>query len=175
MAMSAKLEHALLSADEISLLRSSHHPGIYELNRKDLAALQVKLRDLRAKAKTLSRQKQREARGKTAPRGKTFPGTAERPLLRKQLFAAAAKRVNREIARLGKLDAKVRHVEAAQRALAEFRASGFTPAASPSSQTAGTGMSPKESTKRRRTLRRGTVGSVLKQNKVAQAIRDARR
>lgn len=173
MSMSLKQEHALLTPDEIATLRSTHHPELYDLDRKELVALQARLRDLRGKAKTVSRQKQREARGKSEPRGRAFPGSAEQPQKRKQLFAAALKRVNKEVERLAKLEAKAIHVEAAKKALAQVRSANFV-AAFPPSSTQGTGMRAQESIKRRRVLPRAKVGSVLKQNKVAQAVRDAR-
>lgn len=173
MSMSLKQEYALLKPDEIALLRSTHHPELYELNRKDLIALQIRLRDMRAKAKSVSRHKQREARGKSEPRGKAFPASADQPQKRKQVFAAALKRVNRELDRLAKLDAKATHIEAAHKALAQLRAANFT-SAIPESRASGDGMRPRESTRRRRVLPRDKVGSVLKQNKVAQAVRDAR-
>jgi len=173
MSMSAKRENALLTQDEIAILRATHHPEIYELDRKQLTEARVRLRELRGKARTLTRQKQREARGKSEQRGKSFPASSEQPLKRKQLFAAALKRVNKEIDRLDRLEAKSRHVEAAHRALAEVRAANFEPAI-PASRTAGAGMQPQDSIRRRRTLPRSQVGSVLKQNKVAQAVRDAR-
>jgi hypothetical protein len=171
--MSAKQEHALLTADEIALLRSTHHPDIYGLERKDIAALQARLRDLRAKAKTVTRHKQREAKGKSEPRGKAFPASPDQPQKRKQLFAAALKRVNKELSRLNKIDAKIKHVEAAHKALAQARTAKFAPAFA-TGRPAGTGMQANESTKRRRIVHRGKVGSILKQNKVAQAIRDNR-
>jgi hypothetical protein len=173
MSMSAKLEYALLKPDEIALLRSTHHPEIYDLDRKEIVSLRARLRDLRGKAQTLARQKQRETRGKSEPRGKSFPGGAEQPKKRKQLFAAALKRINNEMKRLTKMEAKAQHVEAAHRALAQLRASNFVPVVPPS-RTAGEGMEPVENRRRRRILPRGKVGSVLKQNKVAQAVRDAR-
>jgi hypothetical protein len=43
------------------------------------------------KERTLAQQKQRERRGKSEPRGGSFPGTAAQPLHRKQVFAAALK------------------------------------------------------------------------------------
>jgi len=173
MSMSAKTERALLSSDEIAVLRSTHHPEIYDLSRKELTELQTRLRDMRDKARTLTRQKQRETRGKSEPRGKSFPGSVEQPQRRKQLFAAALKRVKKELSRLSKLEAKMEHVEAAHKALAQRRASNFKPAF-PAGRTSGTGMPSQESVRRRRVLPRGKVGSVLKQNKVAQAARDAR-
>jgi len=171
--MSLKQEYALLTPDEIALLRTTHHPELYDLDRKDLVALQVRLRDLRGKAKTVARQKQREARGKSEPRGKAFPASADQPQKRKQVFAAGLKRVNNELSRLAKLDAKARHVEAAQKALAQLRSSRFDTAV-PAHRTEGKGMQLQESARRRRVLRRSKVGSVLKQNKISQAVRDAR-
>ncbi|AGK59461.1 hypothetical protein HYPDE_38958 [Hyphomicrobium denitrificans 1NES1] len=173
MSMSAKRERALLNSDEIAVLRSTHHPDIYDLDRKELSDLQTRLRNMRDKARTLAHQKQREARGKSAPRGKSFPGGVEQPQRRKQLFAAALKRVKKELNRLNKLEARMHHVDAAHKALAQRRASNFIPAI-PASRTSGAGMQPQESVRRRRVLSRGKVGSVLKQNKVAQAARDAR-
>ena len=143
------------------------------MQRKDLVALQVRLRDLRSQAKTVARHKQREARGKSAARGKAFPASADQPQKRKQIFAAALKRVNRELKRLADLNSKAQHVEAAHKALAQLRASKFASAV-PAGRTDGKGMQPQENVRRRRILHRGKVGSVLKQNKVSQAIRDAR-
>jgi hypothetical protein len=51
---------------------------------------------MRAKEQTLSRQKRREARGKRGTRGASFPGTAERPSQREQVFAAALFNAERE-------------------------------------------------------------------------------
>ena len=108
MSMSVKRENSLLNTDEIAVVRSTHHPDIYDLSRKDLADLQSRLRDMRSKARTLTRHKQREARGKSEPRGKSFPGSVEQPQRRKQIFAAALKRVKKELNRLSKLEAKAR-------------------------------------------------------------------
>jgi len=171
--MSLKQEYALLTPDEVALLRTTHHPELYDLQRKDLVALQGRLRDLRGRAKTVVRHKQREARGKSAARAKALPAGTGQPQKRKQVFAAALKRVNRELKRLAELDAKAQHVEAAHKALAQLRASKFA-AAAPASRTAGKGMQPQENVRRRRILHRGKVGSVLTQNKMSQAIRDAR-
>jgi hypothetical protein len=173
MSIPCKDERALLNHDEIKIVAATHHPAIYDLDARKLRDLQKQLRSERGKAQTLSRQKHREARGKAAARGKSFPATAEQPARRKQVFANALKRVNRELVRLHKLEAKTEHVEAAHRALAQLRSANFVhhPA---SDRTAGTGMQPVVSLKRRQTLPRSKVGSVLKANNVAQAIRDAR-
>ena len=172
MSVTSKAEQTLLSHDELKFVASSHHPAIYEIDKAGLRNLQKQLRAERGKAQTLSRQLHREVRGKAEPRGKSFPATAEQPLKRKQIFAHALKRVNRELDRLQKLEAKTEHVEAAHRALAKLRAANFI--SPPSDKTAGSGMQPRQNSKRRRVLPRSKVGSVLKANKVAQAIRDAR-
>lgn len=172
MSIPCRTEHSLLSHEEFKEVAATHHPAIYEMDKAELRNLQKRLRSERGKAQTQSRQKHREARAKAEPRGRRFPGTADQPARRKQIFANALKRVNREIVRLEKLEAKTEHVEAAHRALATLRASKFLP--SPSDRTAGEGMQPRENRKRRRILPRSKVGSVLKANSVAQAIRDAR-
>ena len=117
MSIPCKFERSILSHDEHELILRSHHPEIYDARLDDLKALRQRLRDMRDRERTLARENRRAARGKGAPRGRSFPGTAEHPLQRKQVFAAALKRVNKEIGRMRKLDARAAHVEAARRAL----------------------------------------------------------
>jgi hypothetical protein len=100
MSIPCKFERSILSHDEHGVILRSHHPEIYDSGLDDLKALRQRLRDLRQKERTLARAKRREARGKGPSRGEGFPGTAEHPLQRKQVFAAALKRVNREIQRI---------------------------------------------------------------------------
>ena len=103
MSVPCKFERSLLSHDEFETIRLTHHPAIYDVEPAELEALRSRVRKMRAKEQTLSRQKRREARGKREARGTSFPGTAERPLQRKQVFAAALKRINKELERLHKL------------------------------------------------------------------------
>src|SRR5262245_57878730 len=117
MSMSYKSERSLLSHEEHEVVQATHHPAIYQHDADALKALRVRLRELRDKERTLARQKQRERRGKAEPRGGSFPGTIDQPLLRKQVFAAALKRVNKELDRIAKLAVRTAH-EAAWRALA---------------------------------------------------------
>src|SRR5262245_3165671 len=118
MSVPCKFERSLLSHDEYETIRLTHHPAIYEVEPTDLADMRSRLRKMRDKERTLSRQKRRETRGKGQPRGGNFPGTAERPSQRKQVFAAALKRVNSELRRFHNLEARTAHVEAARKALA---------------------------------------------------------
>lgn len=174
MSLPCKSERSRLSHDEFELVRITHHPAIYELSLDELHALKVRLREQRNKARALARQKQRELRGKAEPRGKSFPGTADQPSRRKQIFAAALKRINKELDRLHKLEVRTAHVEAAHAALAQHRAAKFVhhPPADPNPHH---GMQPRVLPVRRRTRVPGSkVGSVSQATKVAQAIRDAR-
>ena len=103
-------------------------------------------------------QKRREARGKGTRRGGSFPGTAEHPSQRKQVFAAALKRVSKEIGRMQKLEARVAHVETARRALAMRRAAQFPPRL-PTGDTAGEGMRALPSQRRRTRVPPARIGS----------------
>lgn len=172
MTTSSKFERQVLSQDEFETVRVTHHPAIYELDAKELQAVRVRLREMRGKARTLARQKVRERRGKTEPRGRSFPGTPEQPLRRKQILAAALKRVNKEIGRLQALEARTEHVEAAHRALALRRAGNFVHR--PDDATSGEGMRPIDNPRRRTKVHPSKVGRVSQQTKVAQAIKDAR-
>jgi hypothetical protein len=173
MSVSWKLERRLVSHEEHEALRLSHHPAIYEHDLDGLKALRVRLRQLRDKERTLARQKQREQRGKAEPRGRSFPGTLDQPLLRKQAFAAALKRVNKELSRMQKLAARTAHVEAARRALALHRAAQFAPYPA-AGETAHQGMQPLPSRRRQTSVARAKVGRVSQATKIAQAARDSR-
>ena len=141
------------------------------ISRARNCALKARLREQRDKSRVLARHRQRELRGKAEPRGKSFGGAAEHPLKRKQIFAAALKRVNRELDRLRKLEACEEHVNAAHRALALHRAKKFVhrPA---TGDAAHHGMQPQESARRRTKVPPSKIGSISQATKVAQAIRD---
>jgi hypothetical protein len=148
MSIPCKSERSMLSHEEFEMIRDTHHPAIYALYSKELQALQARLREQRSKTRTLARQRQREMRGKIEQRGRSFPSSAEQPLKRKQIFANALKRVNNEIHRLRKFDARTPHMEAAHRALALRRSEKFVeyPAAG---KTAREGMPPQMPPRRR--------------------------
>ncbi len=170
--MPCKRERSLLSHDEHETVRVTHHPAIYEHDVEGLQALRARLRQLRDKERTLARQKQREVRGKAESRGRSFPGVANLPLHRKQIFSAALKRVNKEAGRIHKLEAMTAHVEAARRALALRRSAQFAPY--PADNTPHAGMQPLPSRRRRMTVPRDKIGSISQRTKIAQAARDSR-
>ena len=173
MSVPCKFERSLLSHDEYEAIRLTHHPAIYDVEVAELEAMRSRLRKMRDKERTLGRHKQRERRGKAEARGASFPGTAEHASQRKQVFAAALKRLNKELKRLRNLAARTAHVEAARKALALHRAANFM-AYPPARATANEGMVPKASTRRRKIMTGTKIGRVSQAMKVAQAVRDAR-
>jgi hypothetical protein len=173
MSIPCKFERSIVSFDEHEIIMQSHHPGIYDVALDDLRVLRQRLRDMRDRERTLAREKRRVARGKAAPRGGSFPGTAEQPLLRKQVFAAALKRVNAEIGRLQKLEARTAHIEAARRALAMRRAAQF-PSRIPTGDNPNESMRPLPSQRRRTRVPPAKIGRVSQATKNRQAIHDAR-
>src|SRR5260370_18397058 len=97
MSIPCKFERSILSYDEHEIILRSHHPDIYDAALDDLKALRQRRRDMRDKERTLARENRRAARGKGAQRGASFPGTAEHPLRRKQVFPPALKRVDAHV------------------------------------------------------------------------------
>jgi len=173
MSIPCKFERSLLSHEEYETIRLTHHPAIYEVAATELDALRPRLRKMHDKERTLSRQKRREVRGKKGARGASFPGTAEHSSQRKQVFAAALKRVNSELRRLHNLAARTANIEAARKALALRRAANFVPYP-PAGDTANEGMVPRSNTRRRTIVAGAKIGRVSQATKVAQAARDAR-
>jgi hypothetical protein len=173
MSLPCKFERSLLSHEEYETVQVTHHPAIHGVDRDGLHQVKDRLREMRDREQTLARQKRREVRGKADPRGGSFPGTAERPLQRKQVFAGALKRVNKEIVRLRKLEARAALTGAARRALA-LRRAGEGPRHPPAGETARHGMHPTPNEQARTGILPGTVGSVSQATRTAQAIRDTK-
>ena len=173
MSVPCKLERSFLSHDEYETIRLTHHPAIYDVEPSELEAIRSRLREMRAEEQTLSRQKRSEARGKRGARGASFPGTAERPSQRKQIFAAALKRINKELGQLHNLAARTAHVEAARQALALRRAANFIPYPS-AGATASEGMAPHPSKRRKTIIEGAKIGRISQATKIAQAVRDTR-
>lgn len=174
MSVSRTIEKTVLTDGQLDLVNKTHHPAIYGIDVKTLRDLQKDLRSERDKVRTQVRQRYREQRGKSEPRGKSFPGNTEQPLKRKQALSSALKRVNKEIERLRQLQARTAHVEAARRALELHRNAKFHPEPAAQDRTANEGMQPRPSTKRRRIIPGSQIGSVSQQTKNAQAKKDNR-
>lgn len=173
MSLSNKRELSLLKHDEAEIVRTTHYPAIQELDRKAIAEARRKLTTLRDTEKTFARQKVRETRGKAEARGGSFPGTADRPLERKQVFSSALRRVNKQATRLDAADARAAHIDASRRALAMRRAA--PPKHHPDAgKTADEGMVAASNKKSATKASPAKVGSVSQANKNAQAKRDKR-
>jgi len=168
MSINNRRELSLLAHDEAEVVRVTHHPALAELDLKSLDEARKRLRELRDKERTLTRQRVREARGKGQPRGS---GTAEHRQARKQVFAGALRRANKQAHRLRVQEAKAAHVGAARKALA-MRKTAPAAARPSSGKTADKGMNPVENAKAQSKVAPAKVGSVSQATKTAQAKKD---
>jgi hypothetical protein len=168
-----KFENSILKHDEQEIVRDTHYPAVGEMARDRLEDLRVRLRDLRDKERTFASQRRRQTKGKAEPRGGSFSGTAEHAIQRKQVFVAAIKRVNKELTRLRKFEARKELGEAARRALALRRAKQFhRPQNDPSFHE---GIRSIPNRRRNMKIAPSKVGRVSQANKRAQARRDTHR
>ncbi|MBU8536348.1 hypothetical protein [Falsiroseomonas tokyonensis] len=128
MAITRKEEQRLLSHEEAALLEPSHHPALAALPAEELRALAERLRGAHRRARDLVREAQRSRRGKGVPvRGEAVAtpraatAAAEKLSQKKQVFAAALRRVNAQFARQADRRSKDRNAEALRAALARRR------------------------------------------------------
>ncbi len=115
-------EQRMLTEAEFEVVRSSHYPEICELSKEQLAEAARRLRDYRNKARDLARQQRREMRGKAAPRGARPARDNTGTTTKRQVFASALRRVNRERARADQEEQRAGQREIARRALELKRA-----------------------------------------------------
>src|SRR5258708_27942111 len=106
MSAPCKFELSILNHDEKALIGTSHHPAIGDADRATLESLKSSLRKLRDKERTLAFGRRRISKGTAEPRGQSVSGTAEHSLHRNQVFAAAVKRVSKELALLQNFEAR---------------------------------------------------------------------
>lgn len=171
MAISRKDERSLLTHEERMLVDQSHHPAVDALSIDALRDLRRDLRAARNRERDMARHKARVVRGKAEQRGGSFPGTAERPKRRKQVFANALQRTNSAVERSEAFEQRQALVESQKKALALKRAKRphHRPA---NSRTANNGPAAVENVKRRTRVPGARVGSISQQGKNAQARRD---
>lgn len=173
MSVASRFERSILSHDEWTLVARTHHPAILSHERADLLDTLARLRDMRDKERTFAFHRRRESRGKAAPRGDAFPGTAERPSERKQVFAAAVKRLNKEVARIDAVAAREDLSRSAHRALA-LRRAALADRVRPLDATSTGGMGVSENRKVRPKVQGSRVGRTSAATKRSQARRDSR-
>ncbi|UMY16705.1 hypothetical protein MMB17_18765 [Methylobacterium organophilum] len=172
MSLSIRAERGLVSQDEFETLSQTHHPRLHDLSDADLTAAQRRIRDLRAKERTLARDLRRSIRGKAETRGGSFPGMVEKPARRKGVFAAALKRLNAEVSRRRAIAARDALKDTSRRALRSRKAARrHHPAPG---RTGHGGMTPNESERGRTQVPPAKVGSVSQATKAAQATKDSR-
>jgi hypothetical protein len=171
MSICRKQERSLLDHEAWTLVERTHLPALKALSDAELSETGRRLRALHDKQRDLSREKRRIARGKAEPRGGSFPGTAERPKQRKQVFAQALKRVNSEFERRRGHVTRQQMIEAQRQVLEARRAAagGQRPA---NTRTAGTGPRAIDNVKRVMKVPPAKVGSVSQATRNAQAKRD---
>jgi aminopeptidase N len=119
MAITRKEEQRLLSHEEARLVAPSHHPALAELSPDDLRALAQRLRTEHGRARDMVREASRARRGKGEARGAA--SAAEKLLQKKQVFAAALRRVNGQFARKAEVRQERRAARQAERNTAALR------------------------------------------------------
>lgn len=162
----------MLDDAEFDAVAASHYPGLAGLDRAALVALAQRLRGLRDKARDIAHQQRRTARGKPGPAPASGVPGAARIAAKKQLFAAALRRVNPRIAQL---DADARRARTtALLAAALARKGAAAPHHPQAGHHAGGGMRAKANRKRGTRIDPRAVGSISQATRDAQASRDAR-
>jgi hypothetical protein len=173
MSIQAVLERRLLSQPEFELVAMTHYPTISKLSLPELRDAVRQLRQLHDKSRTISRRQQRELRGKADPRG-AEPGLGNaNATRRKQVFAQAVKRLNKEIARFAEAEAAPPTLAEAIRKAFEMKRANRAVRHPPSGYTATHGMRANPSTRPTVTLDPREIGRVSEAVKAAQARRDA--
>jgi len=173
MARSLKHERQLLTLDELTLVEKTHHPGLGLLPDHDLAELRRLVRERRDRAQTIAARQRRELRGKAAPKGVRAATDDSGTREKRDLLAAAVRRLNKEVARREAEATRQALIDSAQRALGLRRAADATATRPSPGQTAHEGLNPKAAPAY--TLRNpAKIGAVSQSNKTAQAKRDLR-
>jgi hypothetical protein len=170
MATNLREERRLLGHDGFALVEPSHYPAIAQLPPEELRALAARLRAAHDRLRDLIREGRRARRGKGTARGAAGQ-EAEKATRRKQIYAAALKRVNRRFEALTHDRVKEANRQALKEALARRQA--MRPHHPQPGATPGKGMRNKATDRRRTGVRPATIGSVSQQNKNNQARRDA--
>jgi hypothetical protein len=166
MATSQREERELLGHDAFAMIAPTHQPAIAALPPEELRALATRLRAEHAKLRDLIREGHR-GKGDARAAANAEAGKATR---RKQVYAAALKRVNNRFDELTHDRRRAEHRAALKEALARRQAQrALHPTAG---FGASNGMQSKGNAKSRSHVQGGRIGSVSAQNKRAQARRD---
>ena len=169
MATTQREERTLLGHDGFALVAPSHLPALSTLPPEELRALAGRLRAEHTRIRDLLREGRRARRGKGEARA-AAGAEASKATRRKQVYAAALKRVSKRFADLTHERRRAEHRKALKAALARRQAvraqhpmSGFG---------ASEGMASKPNRKAARGVDPGRIGSVSARTRRAQARRD---
>ncbi len=167
MAASIAAERRLLG-DDFPIVERSHYPALAALPAEEVLDLARNLRERRNRLREMAHANRRARRGKSDPR--PAAGHDDAIARRKQVFAAALKRVNHRLDILHGEARRAWHAAALREVLARKHA-----AAAPhpgASDTAGAGMHAKPSRKRIVRTDPREIGRVSQFVRNAQAKRD---
>ncbi|MDP3419183.1 hypothetical protein [Falsiroseomonas sp.] len=168
MAMTRREEQRLLSHEEATMVAPSHHPELGQLSADDLRALAERIRAQQRRARDLVREAQRARRGKGEARGAA--NAAERLSEKKQVFAAALRRVNAQFARAEDARKQTRAAQGLRQALERRRAA--RPHHPQPGRTAGNGMRDTSHTQAHPGPDPRAIGSISQATRNNQARRD---
>lgn len=167
-------ERSLFGFDEFQPVLKTHHPFIEDIDTSDLTALRAVLRGMRDHERTHSRERRREARGKGPARGGSVPGTYEHPRRRKQVVVSALRRLNAELARRKRIEARASTAEAARKALAMRSSVAFRHHPDAEAFSKADRLRSLPSRKRGPIVHGARIGSISQANKRRQTVRDSR-
>jgi hypothetical protein len=170
MSLPIATEQRMLSEAEFEVVKQTHYPDICSLSKDELAAAR-RLRDYRNEAGDIACQQRREMRGKAAARGARPAGDNTGTLVKKQIFAAALRRLNREVKRVDQDERHASQSEHARRALELKRADRVRHHPS-AGRTASRGMQPVPNQTAPEIADPREVGRVSQFVKAGQARRD---
>ncbi|MGX9964326.1 hypothetical protein ACVFYP_13430 [Roseomonas sp. F4] len=176
MAITRKEEQRLLSHEEAKLLAPSHHPALADLSPEELRALAQRLRAEHGRARDMVREASRARRGKSEARGAA--SAAEKLSQKKQVFAAALRRVNGQFARKAEVRQERRATRQAERNTAALRQAlarrkAATPHHPAPGRSAGKGMRDTSHVEMHPGPDPRAIGSISQATRDNQARRDA--
>lgn len=174
MARSLRSERQLLSAEEATLVENTHHPALGSISDKDLVELRKLVRERRDRSQQIAARQRRELRGKAAPRGTHAATDDTGTRMKRDLLAAAVRRLNKEAARREAKAAREFLIGSAKRALELRRANAGTAAHPASGRTPHDGFRAKDTAMARPPRNPAKAGAIIQRAKVVQAKRDAR-
>ncbi|MDB5507692.1 MAG: hypothetical protein JWL93_161 [Hyphomicrobiales bacterium] len=174
MSISKKQEARALSADEKDLVAKSHFPRLAELPDEELPSVLKLVRERRDRARTQARQRRREMRGKSAPKGATPSAADEGSRVKAAVLSAAVKRLNGEAERRRRMTARTSLVDSARTALRLKQQNEDGGGAPFNSRHAHAGMRKVSNRRPDDLVRPMEKGRLRKAGSVAQAKRDAR-